>query len=82
MKKNCVPKRNINGNISKIIEGELISERYTGTSALTLALLRNSVSLSMFSINTRLSIIIKTLNKDFKYDVVKNFIYVFIVNII
>tara|TARA_Y100000389_G_C17084914_1_gene328417 strand:+ start:373 stop:522 length:150 start_codon:yes stop_codon:yes gene_type:complete len=30
IKKNCVDIRNINGNISKIIEGELKSERYIG----------------------------------------------------
>tara|TARA_B110000014_G_C19592147_1_gene314308 strand:- start:177 stop:422 length:246 start_codon:yes stop_codon:yes gene_type:complete len=60
IKKNCVVIRNINGNISKIIDGELRRDRNKVKLIPTSISLKNSNSDNIFRINTKLSITKKT----------------------
>ena len=48
---------NMNGKISKIIDGELIKDKYKGKKIPTLISLKNSNSVSRLIINTKLSTI-------------------------
>ena len=48
---------NMNGNISKIIDGELINDKYRVKKIPTLISLKNSNSVSRLIINTKLSTI-------------------------
>ena len=66
IKKSCVPMRKINGNISNINAGELRSERYSGNKTFTFVFLKNSISLKIFKIITKLNIIKKTNINDFR----------------
>ena len=66
MKKSCVPMRKINGNISNINAGELRSDRYSGNKTFTFVFLKNSISLKIFKIITKLNIIKKTNINDFR----------------
>tara|TARA_Y100000591_G_C21754983_1_gene656899 strand:+ start:938 stop:1156 length:219 start_codon:yes stop_codon:yes gene_type:complete len=66
IKKNCVEIKKIKGNISKIIEGALIKDKYIGKIMFVFVSLKNSISLSIFKINTKLNMIKKILIKDFK----------------
>ena len=66
IKKSCVDIRNIKGNISNIRAGELRSERYNGNRKFTLVFRKNSISLNIFKITTRLSITKNTNMNDFK----------------
>jgi hypothetical protein len=60
IKKNCVVNRNINGNISKIIEGEFKRDRSNVKLTPTSISLKNSNSDNKFKMNTKLSIIKST----------------------
>ena len=66
IKNNCVDIKKINGNISNIKDGEFNKERYIGKNKLTLVFRKNSNSLSIFKIITKLIIIKKTKMNDFK----------------
>ena len=63
---------NMNGNISKIIDGELIKDKYKGKKIPTLISLKNSNSVSRLIINTKLSTINITYKKDLKKMFIKN----------
>ena len=65
---------NMNGKISKIIDGELIKDKYKGKKIPTLISLKNSNSVSRLIINTKLSTINITYKKDLKKMFIKNFI--------
>lgn len=66
MKKTCVDNNKINGNISKIKEGEFKIDKYIGRNVLVLSKsLKNSNSLNILRINTKLNIIRKTYKKFF-----------------
>ena len=67
----------INGNISKIIEGELIRDRYMVKNTPTSVSLKNSNSVNRLIIKTKLKTINTTYKKDFKKILIKNLIYVF-----
>ena len=66
IKKNWVDIKNINGNISNNMVGELSKERYKGNKGFTSISLKNSSSVKIFNINTKLKITRKTYKKDFK----------------
>ncbi len=66
MKKNCVEIKKINGNISKSNDGELRSETYIGKKDFTFIFLKNSISVNMFKITTKLKNTSVTKIKDFK----------------
>tara|TARA_B100000963_G_scaffold357967_1_gene381425 strand:+ start:644 stop:838 length:195 start_codon:yes stop_codon:yes gene_type:complete len=61
------------GNISKIIDGELIKDKYKVTKIPTLISLKNSNSVSKLIINTKLSTTNITYVKDFKKILIRNF---------
>ena len=56
IKKNCVVNKNINGNISKIIEGEFKRDKSKVKLTLTSISLKNSNSVNKFKMNTKLNI--------------------------
>jgi hypothetical protein len=60
IKKNCVVNKNINGNISKIIEGEFKRDKNKVKLIPTSISLKNSSSDNKFKMNTKLSIIKST----------------------
>jgi len=64
----------MNGKISKIIDGELIKDKYNVNKIPTLIFLKNSNSVSKLIINTKLRTINKTYKKDLKKIFNKNFI--------
>tara|TARA_B100001057_G_scaffold444402_1_gene481267 strand:- start:87 stop:281 length:195 start_codon:yes stop_codon:yes gene_type:complete len=64
----------MNGNISKIIDGELIKDRYNVKKIPTSISLKNSNSVSRLIINTKQSTINTTYKKDLKKISIKNFI--------
>ena len=56
IKKNCVVNKNINGNISKIIDGEFKRDK-SKVKLISISIsLKNSNSVNKFKINTKLSI--------------------------
>ena len=65
---------NMNGNISKIIDGELINDKYNVKKIPTFISLKNSSSVSKLIINTKLSTMNTTYKKDLKKIFIKNFI--------
>tara|TARA_X000000368_G_scaffold362364_1_gene307005 strand:+ start:125 stop:373 length:249 start_codon:yes stop_codon:yes gene_type:complete len=56
IKKNCVDNKNINGNISKIIDGEFKKDKSKVKLIPTSISLKNSNSDNIFKINTKLNI--------------------------
>tara|TARA_B100000214_G_C23548574_1_gene437312 strand:+ start:329 stop:568 length:240 start_codon:yes stop_codon:yes gene_type:complete len=74
IKNNCVVINNINGNISKIIEGELIKDKYIVKKIPTLIFLKNSSSVSKLIIKTKHKTVNTTYKKDLKKIFIKNFI--------
>tara|TARA_B100000767_G_C19475282_1_gene413869 strand:- start:25 stop:303 length:279 start_codon:yes stop_codon:yes gene_type:complete len=60
IKKACVDTRKINGNISKSKSGEFKNEIYIGKYGFTLMFLKNSTSVKVFKIKTKLKKIIDT----------------------
>ena len=70
--------KEIEGSISKIIDGEFKNDKKIGKLAETSISLKNSNSVKRFRINIKLNITEITYSKDFKKISVKNFIYIFI----
>ena len=68
IKNNCVVINNINGNISKIIEGELIKDKYIVKKIPTLIFLKNSSSVSKLIIKNDEVEHINDSNKSFYLD--------------
>ena len=78
MKKTWVEIRNTNGNISKSNVGEFKKETYNGKYAFTSISLKNSTSVNIFKIKTKLRNIIETNKKDFMKLLIINLIWIFI----
>ena len=78
IKKNCVVSKKINGNISKIIDGEFNKESSKVKLTPTSTSLKNSNSDNVFKINTKLNITKNTQKKDLRKILQRNLIYVFI----
>ena len=64
MKKSWIVSSKINGDISKIIEGEFNMDNKSVKNKETLISLKNSSSVNMFKIKTKLNIIKNTYKRD------------------
>ena len=60
IKNNWIVRSKMKGDISNIIEGEFIKDNKSVNSSVTLVSLKNSISVKIFKINTRLSITLNT----------------------
>ena len=78
MKNNCVVRRKIKGNTSKIQEGEFSKASDIIKFVFTNKFLKKSSSLKIFKIATKLKVTKNTKKNDFKNSNVINFIQVFI----